>query len=62
MKKVGFKVVREGHDVSIVRVKSTTHRDSAYPTQRMRVMCFDSEQVDRIFQIQEKSANATLRK
>jgi hypothetical protein len=62
MKKMDFKVVKEGHDVSIVRVKSSAQRDSAHSTQRMRVICFDSAQVDRIFQIQEKSVNTTHRK
>lgn len=62
MKKMDFKVIKEGHDVSIVRVKSSTQRDSAQPVQRMRVICFDSAQVDRIFQIQEKSVNLSHRK
>lgn len=61
MKKMDFKVVKEGHVVSIVRVKSMEQRDRTQSTQRMRVFCFDSAQIDRIFHIQEKSVNSSHR-
>ena len=55
MKKEGFKYVREGGEVSIVREKPTQAKSGAQTAQRLRVMCFDSAQIDRIFQIQENS-------
>lgn len=56
MNKVDFKIVHEDGDVSIVRVNATSHKGNVSHVQRMRVMCFDPAQIDRIFHIQENTA------
>lgn len=55
-----FKIVREGKDVTIVRTPKTVKSVSLTPVRRVKVMCFDSERVDRIFRLQE--AAVTIRK
>lgn len=55
MKSNGFKFINEDGDVSIVREKSESARSASQPMQRIKVMCFDVAQVDRIFRIQENA-------
>lgn len=62
MKKDGFKFVREGGEVSIVREKPSQAKSGAQTTQRLRVMCFDSAQIDRIFSLQENSVRNLSKK
>ena len=62
MKNNGFKFVREHGEVSIVRERASTTKSNTQPTQRIKVMCFDSAQIDRIFRIQENSIRNTSRK
>lgn len=49
-----FVIVRESGVVSIVRGKTSAPK-STKPVQRMKVLCFDSAQIDRIIRIQENS-------
>lgn len=60
--KNGFKIIREGGEISIVRERVANSKNNSYPVQRIKVMCFDSAQVDRIFSIQENSAKTTLKR
>ena len=60
--KDGFKFIHEGGEVSIVRERGTNSKNSSHPVQRIKVMCFDSAQVDRIFSIQENSLKSFLKR
>jgi len=53
--KNGFKFIREGGEITIVRERGANSKNNSYPIQRIKVMCFDSAQVDRIFSLQENS-------
>lgn len=56
MKNISFKFVREGGEISIVRDRSAHAKIGSQPNQRIKVMCFDSAQVERISNLQENSA------
>lgn len=60
--KDGFKFVCEGGEVSIVRERGANSKHSSHPVQSIKVMCFDSAQVDRIFSLQENSVKSSLKR
>ena len=62
MSKAEFKFVRNGKEVSIERTMSSVKRDSNHPVLRMKVMCFNSARIDRIFSIQENAAKTHIKK
>lgn len=55
MEKKDFEIVNDNGDVTIVRIKSLDEKKRIQPAQRMKVMCFDSAQIDRIVKLQEQS-------
>lgn len=55
MSQKDFKIINESGKVSVVRIKGSTGSKHIQTGQRIRVMCFDSAQIDRIFKIQEQS-------
>ena len=58
---LNFEFVNDNGDISIVRHKSASRKKSVQVVQRMKVMCFDSAQIDRIFKIQEQSQKPTTK-
>lgn len=59
MKSYDFRFIHERGEVSIVREKSASVKSGSQPIQRIKVMCFDVAQVDRIFRIQENTVKAS---
>lgn len=59
---MNFKIIREGKDVTIVRTKSSAKQVGTTSVQRVKVMCFESERVERIFRIQENVVNSHTKK
>lgn len=53
MAQVDFKIVHKDGDVTIVRNVSAAQKRSAVASQSIKVQCFDSRQIDRIFRYQE---------
>lgn len=53
-----FKIINDNGKVSIVRYKTANGSKVTQTGQSMRVMCFDSDQIDRIFSIQEHSVRS----
>lgn len=62
MSKKDFQIVNDNGRVSIVRTSSSASNKHALTGQKMRVMCFDSAQIDRIFSIQEHSVRSVSKK
>lgn len=56
MSQKNFKIVNDNGKVSIVRSKTASGSNPIQNGQRIRVMCFDSARIDRIFSIQENAA------
>ncbi|MDO5526477.1 MAG: hypothetical protein Q4F85_10395 [Prevotella sp.] len=53
MAQVDFKIVHKDGDVTIVRNATAAQKRSAVERQSIKVQCFDSRQIDRIFRYQE---------
>lgn len=53
MVKVDFTIVQDGGEVTIVRNKTAGQKRAAVEEKSIRVQCFDSKQIDRIFRYQE---------
>lgn len=53
MSQVDFKIVHKDGDVTIVRNATAAQKRSAVARQSIKVQCFDSRQIDRIFRYQE---------
>ena len=53
MNPVDFSIVYDEGDVAIIRNKSVSRRETNASEQRIRVQCFNSDQVERIFRYQE---------
>ena len=62
MSKKDFQIVNDNGRVSIVRTSSSASNKHVLTGQKMRVMCFDSAQIDRIFSIQEHSVRSVSKK
>ncbi len=50
---IDFSIIHENGKVSIVRNKTAAQERASVESKSMRVQCFDSNQVDRIFHYQE---------
>lgn len=53
MAQVDFKIVQKDGDVTIVRKTTSAQKRAAVAGQCIKVQCFDSQQIDRIFRYQE---------
>lgn len=53
MPHVDFSIIHEEGAVTIVRSKATGQKKATVSGQSMKVQCFDSDQIDRIFHYQE---------
>ncbi len=62
MAQVDFKIVQKDGDVTIVRECKSAQKRAAIAGQSIKVQCFDSRQIDRIFRYQElQSARGEIR-
>ena len=62
MAQVDFKIVQKDGDVTIVRECKSAQKRAAIGGQSIKVQCFDSRQIDRIFRYQElQSARGEIR-
>lgn len=59
MAKVDFSIVHDKGEVTIVRNKTAGQRHAEIKSKSIRVQCFDSKQIDRIFRYQELQSAKT---
>ena len=53
MAQVDFKIVHKDGNVTIVRNTTSAQKRSVKTSRSIKVQCFDSQQIDRIFRYQE---------